>query len=268
MIQKLGKLLLLAIATHTAIIQGAELARVDDVVITTQSFAEALKALGSQGQMVAANPELRKRFLDHVINSQLVARKAKAEGFEKDPTYQARLADVTAQLLAGTYMDRTIEKQSTEAELKLWFDKNKELFSKKEVRAQHILCPDEATAKLALDQVRKSPKDFETIAKKYSKDKTVDLGFFSRGRMAAEFEDAAFKTPKGSLHDAPVKTNFGWHIIKVTDIKGDDVVKYESVKADVQKKYRQKLQEDLIHSLRQSSKISINEQNLKEVKIQ
>lgn len=246
---------------------SAELAKVDDVVITTESFAAAIKALGSQGEMVASNPELRKRFLDHVINSQLVARKAKAESFDKDPAYQARLTDVTTQLLAGEYMDRSVESKSGEKELKAWFEQNKDLFSAKEVRAMHILCDDEKTAEKALAEVRKSPQDFEAVAKKYSKDKTIDLGFFGHGRMVAEFEKAAFAINKNSIYSTPVKTNFGWHIIKVTDIKGDKPVKYETVKSEVVKKYRQKVQEDLIHDLRKQSKIAINEQNLKDIKI-
>lgn len=246
---------------------SAELAKVDDVIITTESFTAAIKALGSQGEMVASNPELRKRFLDHVINSQLVARKAKKENFDKDPVFQARLADVTAQLLAGEFMDRTVEKKSSDKELKAWFEQNKELFSTKEVRAMHILCEDEKTAEKALQEVKKSPQEFETIAKKYSKDKTVDLGFFGHGRMVAEFEKVAFATPKNTIHDKPVKTNFGWHVIKVTDIKGDKPVKYETVKNEVTKKFRQKVQEDLIHELRKSSKIAVNEQSLKEIKV-
>jgi peptidyl-prolyl cis-trans isomerase C len=246
---------------------AAELAKIDDVVITTESFTSALKALGPQGEMVVSNPELRKRFLDHVINSQLVARKAKAESFDKDPAFQARLADVTSQLLAGEYMDRLVEKKSSEKDVKAWFEQNKNLFSTKEVRAMHILCEDEATARKALDEVKKSPKDFESIAKKYSKDKTIDLGFFGHGRMVPEFEKVAFDTPKNTVHDNPVKTNFGWHVIKVIDIKGDKPVKYDTVKAEVAKKYRQKVQEDFIHELRDKSKIAVNEQNLKDIKL-
>ncbi len=264
MTKKLISLLIVLLSGSTF---AAELAKVDDIVITTESFTAAMRALGSQGEMVASNPELRKRFLDHVINSQLVARKAKSESFDKDPAYQARLADVTAQLLAGEYVDRAVEKKSSDKDLRAWFDQNKDLFSTKEVRAMHILCDDEATAVKALSEVQKSPKDFESIAKKYSKDKSVDLGFFGHGRMVSEFETVAFNLPKGSIHPQPVKTNFGWHIIKVTDIKGDKPVKYETVKTEVAKKYRQKVQEDLIHDLRRQSKIAINEKNLKDIRL-
>jgi peptidyl-prolyl cis-trans isomerase C len=246
---------------------AAELAKVDDTVITTEAFQASIKSLGSQGSMVASNPELRKRFLDHMINSQLVSRKAKADGFEKDPKFQARLADMTQQLLAGEYMDQLIEKQATDKNIKAWFETNKAQFSNKEIHAHHILCADEATAKKALEEVNKTPADFDKVAKKYSKDKTVDLGFFGHGRMVPEFDAVAFNTKKGTISQTIAKTTFGWHVIKVTDTRGGDDVKYESVKKDVEHKFRQKTQEDLVRDLRDKSKIAINDQALKDVKI-
>jgi peptidyl-prolyl cis-trans isomerase C len=248
-------------------VTAGELAKVDDTVITTEAFQASIKSLGSQGSMVASNPELRKRFLDHMINSQLVSRKAKVDGFEKDPKFQARLAEMTQQLLAGEYMDQLIEKKSTEQNLKAWFESNKEQFSNKEIHAYHILCADEATAKKALEEVNKTPADFDKVAKKYSKDKTVDLGFFGHGRMVPEFDAVAFNTKKGTISQTIAKTTFGWHVIKVTDTRGGDDVKYESVKKDVEHKFRQKTQEDLVRDLRDKSKIAINDQALKDVKI-
>jgi peptidyl-prolyl cis-trans isomerase C len=247
--------------------RAGELAKVDDIVITSEAFTSSIKALGSQGEMVASNPELRKRFLDHMINSQMVARKAKAEGFEKNPRYQARLAEVAQQLLAGEYMDHLIEKKSSEKEIQTWYEANKQLFSSKEVHAHHILCADEATAKTALAEVNAKPADFDKIAKKYSKDKNIDLGFFGHGRMLPEFEKVAFSTNKGTISQSIAKTTFGWHVIKVTDVKGDVDVKYETVAQEVSRKYRQRAQEDLVHELRGKSKIAINEQSLKEVKL-
>jgi len=244
-----------------------ELAKVDNIVISTESAASALRALGPQGEMVLSNPELRKKFIDHMINSQLVARKAKAEGFEKNPAFQARLADVTVQLMAGEYMDHMLAKKSSEKSIKSWFDQNKQLFSKREIQAMHILCSDESTASKVLAEVEQSPAEFEKVAKKYSADKTIDLGYFGHGQMAPEFEQAAFSTKVGAIYSKPVKTSFGWHVIKVLAERGDDDVKYETVKVEAARKYRQKLQEDFIRELRGKSKIAINELSLKEIKL-
>lgn len=244
-----------------------DLATIDDATISVESATSALKALGPQGDMVLASPELRKRFVDHMVNSFLVAQKARAEGFDKKPEFQARLADVTTQLLAGEYMDALIAKNTSDKELKNWFNTNKKLFSKLEIHAMHILCERETDAKKALEDVQKSPADFEKIARKYSKDKTVDLGFFGPGRMVPEFERAAFATKPGAITSSPVKTNFGWHVIKVLETRGSDHVAFDAVKEDVRRKYRQKIQEDLIHDLRSKKKIAIHEQSLKEIKL-
>jgi peptidyl-prolyl cis-trans isomerase C len=249
------------------VIYASEIAKVDDLVITSETVASALKALGHQGEMVAANPELRKRFIDHMINSALIARKARADGFEKDPKYQARLADVASQLLAGEYLDRIIEQKSGDKDIRVWFEKNKKLFSKKEIHAKHILCDDEATAQKALQEATKNPADFDKIAQKYSKDKTVDLGFFGRGRMAPEFEAAAYAIKPQTIGRKPIKTNFGWHVIFVVETRGDETVAFEAVKPEVLRRYRQSVQENFVHELRSKSKIAINEQNLKEIKL-
>ncbi|MCX6123445.1 MAG: peptidyl-prolyl cis-trans isomerase [Proteobacteria bacterium] len=246
---------------------GAELARVGAEVISSEQFGDALKALGNQGLTVAGNPELKKRFLDHIINSRIVAEQAKSSGFEKDPKYQTRLADMTKQLLAGEYMDRKLEEMMTEATIKKYFEDHKTDFGKMEVRASHIVLATEAEAANALKEVSKPGVKFDDVAKSISKDKSVDLGFFARGRMMPELEKAAFSTLKGQIHPKPIKTSFGWHIIKVTDQKGSDQVAFDSVKNEVKTKMRSSLQETMLKSLRDKTKVVLNEVNLKEFKL-
>jgi peptidyl-prolyl cis-trans isomerase C len=77
----------------------------------------------------------------------------------------------------------------------------------------------------------------------------------------------AFATKIGTIASAPVKTNFGWHVIKVLETRGSDNVAFDAVKDDARRKYRQRLQEELIHDLRSKKKIAINEQSLKEIKL-
>lgn len=244
-----------------------ELAKVGDATVTTENYANALKALGQQGEMVAANPDLKRRFLDHVINSRLVADEAKRSGFDKDPGYQARLADMAQQLLAGEYMDKKLDKDLTDAAVKKYFDAHKDEFSKKEVRASHILVDSEDTAKKLLAEAKKPGADFDAISKKNSKDKTADLGFFARGRMVPEFDKVAFATAKGTIHPTPVHTQFGWHVIKVTDIKGDDKTDFAAVKDEVKKRARTQMQEDMVHDLRSKTKVVLNEEQLKDFKL-
>ena len=262
---------LLAVVCASVIGSGtgycAEVAKVDNTSISSESFSASVKSLGSQGDMIASNPELRKRFLDHMINSLLVEKLALKEGFDKNSQYQKRLAEMASQLLAGEYIDHLVDTKSTEPQLKAWFTTNMALFSTKEIHAHHILLADEVAAKSALEEVKKHPENFEKIAKKLSKDKTTDLGFFKRGQMVAEFDDAAFASPKGTIYPSAVKTTFGWHVIEVSDIRGDDKIDYESVKSAVRRKYRTKIQEDLVHELRGKSTVVINDDALKGIQL-
>lgn len=85
--------------------------------------------------------------------------------------------------------------------------------------------------------------------------------------MVAEFDDAAFATPKGTIYPSVVKTTFGWHVIEVSDIRGDDKTDYEANKVAVRRKYRTKIQEDLVHELRGKSTVVINDDALKGIKL-
>ncbi len=110
-----------------------------------------------------------------------------------------------------------------------------------QVQAKHILVRDEAKAKLILEQVKKEPAKFDEIAKQQSedtasRDKSGDLGFFSRGVMAAEFEAAAFKLKKDEINPELVKTQFGFHIIKIVDRRGKIDKSYQSYIEELRKK--------------------------------
>jgi foldase protein PrsA len=119
----------------------------------------------------------------------------------------------------------------TEEEIKTYFDENKETFDTKEqVKASHILVADEATAKEVKKKIS-AGADFAELAKEYSTDtatseKGGDLGYFERGTMATEFDEMAFTLEKNVISD-PVKTDYGYHIIKVEDKKAAAPAVYE-----------------------------------------
>ncbi|PFJ05344.1 peptidylprolyl isomerase [Bacillus cereus] len=133
--------------------------------------------------------------------------------------------------------EKAIEKTITDKELKENY--------KPEIKASHILVKDEATAKKVKEELGQG-KSFEELAKQYSedtssKDKGGDLGYFTAGKMVKEFEDAAYKLKKDEVSD-PVKTQFGYHIIKVTDIK--EQKPFDEVKGDIKKELVEKKAQD------------------------
>ncbi len=134
--------------------------------------------------------------------------------------------------------DKAIEKTITDKELKENY--------KPEIKASHILVKDEATAKKVKEELGQG-KSFEELAKQYSEDtgskeKGGDLGFFGPGKMVKEFEDAAYKLKKDEVSE-PVKSQFGYHIIKVTDIKEPEK-SFEQSKADIKKELVAKKKQD------------------------
>lgn len=125
----------------------------------------------------------------------------------------------------------------TDEEMKTYFEENKSSFALGEqVKASHILVEDEATANQVKDKLAKG-EDFAALAKEYSTDTGTkenggDLGFFTEGDMVAEFEDAAFNLEINEI-SAPIKTEYGYHIIKVVEKKAAEEPKYEDHKTEI-----------------------------------
>src|SRR5256886_10106282 len=124
-------------------------------------------------------------------------------------------------------------------------------------RARHILVDDEDEAKKVLEQL-KSGADFAALAKEKSKDPGAaeggDLGYFTKDQMVPEFADVAFKTYPGQLSN-PVKTQFGWHVIKVEDRRTKQPPEFDKVKDQIEAFLARKAQTDFITKLRQSAKV-------------
>src|SRR2546422_929296 len=133
----------------------------------------------------------------------------------------------------------------------------KSMAGQEEVRARHILVEGEDEAKAIIEQL-KGGADFATLAKEKSKDPGAaeggDLGYFTKDQMVPEFADVAFKMYPGQLSN-PVKTQFGWHVIKVEDKRTRQPPEFEKVKDQIEAYLARKVQSDFIAKLRQSAKV-------------
>jgi peptidyl-prolyl cis-trans isomerase C len=140
---------------------------------------------------------------------------------------------------------------------KLYDEAIKQTPNEEEVHARHILVPTEAEAK-DIEAQLKNGADFATLAKEKSKDPGAadggDLGYFTKDQMVPEFADAAFKLEKGQISD-PVKTQFGWHIIKIEDKRIRPTPTFDEVKGQLQNYIARRAQAELVENLRKSAKI-------------
>lgn len=148
------------------------------------------------------------------------------------------LADVKEDIKRNVETNKLLEDriEITDEEMKTYFEENKDQYAQTEqVQASHILVEDEATAK-EVEEKLDAGEDFAELAKEYSTDSSAesggDLGYFGKGEMVAEFEEAAFSMEIGEISD-PVKSEFGYHIIKVVDKKEAKDAVYEDVKDEV-----------------------------------
>jgi peptidyl-prolyl cis-trans isomerase C len=160
--------------------------------------------------------------LDRIADSKLVVADAKKNKIESDATFKRRMAFVEDQVIQDYWLQREIAKRITADKLQQRYqEKLKSMPPEEEVHARHILVATEAEAKELLAELKKGTP-IEKLAKEKSTDKASgaeggDLGWFKRTDMVKEFSDAAFALKKGELSEAPVKTQFGYHVIKVED---------------------------------------------------
>ncbi|MGZ3739294.1 MAG: peptidylprolyl isomerase, partial [Bdellovibrionota bacterium] len=207
--------------------------------------------------------------VDNLVVEELFVQEAEKTGVNKDKDYQTALERARRQILAQRYLQKSIQPKITDSNVKSYFDKNKGKYSQDEVHAQHVLLKDEAEAKEVYEKAKKGD-DFETLAKKYSKDPSAaqnggDLGFFTRSRMVPQFADKAFSMAKGEISE-PVKSPFGWHVIKVIEKREGKPVKFDEIKDQVKGDFQNESINELIASLKKSNKVVIHEDKVKALK--
>lgn len=160
--------------------------------------------------------------LDRIINSKLVVADAKKNKADTDAAFKKRMAFVEEQVVQDYWLTKEVAKRITPEKMhERYQEKLKSMPAEEEVRARHILVATEQEAKDLLAELKKGAA-FDKLAREKSTDKASgaeggDLGWFKRTDMVKEFSDAAFNLKKGELSDAPVKTQFGFHVIKVED---------------------------------------------------
>jgi peptidyl-prolyl cis-trans isomerase C len=232
-------------------------ARVNGVDIKQSDLTLAEEDVGADVQ--AASPDAkREQLITYLADIILVTQAAEKKKLADDPDFKRRLAFLRNKLLMGYGLQDEAKGALTEEAMRQVYEEAvKSMGGQEEVRARHILVETEEEAKAILEAL-KGGADFATLAKEKSKDPGAadggDLGYFGKEQMVPEFADVAFKMYPGQLSN-PVKTQFGWHIIKVEDKRTKPVPEFEKVKDQIEAFLMRKAQTEFVAKLRQSAKI-------------
>ncbi|MGB9081032.1 MAG: peptidylprolyl isomerase [Desulfuromonadaceae bacterium] len=254
--------------------EGKVLAEVNSGSITTGDFDRELKNLPEYLKAMADTPQGRKEMLDTMVIRELILQQAAKDGLDKGPEIEEKLQDLRKRLIVESFLKKKVEVESkvSDEELKKFYEQNKDKFkSGEQIRASHILVKTEKEAKDILAQLKAGGK-FEELAKKSSVDSSAakggDLGWFGKGSMVPAFEKAALALKEGQTSDV-VKSDFGFHIIKLTGkraagIRPFDEVK-EQIKGAIMPTKQQEIFQKIKEELKKTAKITIKEDVLNSV---
>ena len=209
------------------------LATVGGMNITEEEVSEAIISMGQRGQSLN-NPQGRAMVLEQLINRKLLLAGARKELLEFDPEFKKQLNLMKEELLTKFAISRAIENvKVTDEEAKKFYEENPANFvSGETVTASHILVDSEEKALQIKADIDAGSVTFEDAARENSScpsgQNGGELGQFGRGQMVKEFEDAAFTLEVGVV-SAPVQTQFGWHLIKVSAKSKSSAMPYEEI---------------------------------------
>jgi peptidyl-prolyl cis-trans isomerase C len=213
-------------------------------------------------------PATRRRVLiEYLIENQLFAEAAEGEKLGQRDSFDERMQYWRRRALRDTYFDITVKEGITEAEKKAFYESQVTGRNDGEqVRARHILVDSEEKAKEIHDKITKGG-DFKQLASEFSKDPGSkqdggDLGYFGKGQMVPVFEDTAFKLKVGEVSQ-PVKSQFGWHLIKLEDRREVKPPPYENVKDRITAALMHKKAQEMATSLRKKATIDYVDPELK-----
>lgn len=244
-------------------------ASADDPVVarvngTEMHRSEALELMRSLPPQLQKQPQdkLYTMVLGQMVDTLLVSQAGRKSKVQDDPGVKKRLALLQDQVIAEAYVQRILAKSVTEDKLHARYDKYvKETPEREEVKARHILLPTEEDAKAVIAELKKGT-DFAKLASEKTTDPAGkasggDLGYFTKDEMVPEFADAAFKLKPGEFTETPVKSQFGWHVIKVEDRRMAKPPTFEQMKQRLASDVSREIVTEKIKELRTAAKIDV-----------
>jgi peptidyl-prolyl cis-trans isomerase C len=242
------------------------IAKIDGVEVTQSDLNLAIENLDPQLAQLPADQK-KLAALSTVIDAKVIAEKARAEKIEDTAEFKNRLEFIVDRELHNAYFKKHVVDTITDADIKARYDAEiAKLPPVEEVRARHILVKTEDEAKTVIKELGEG-KDFAELAKAKSTDPNKsdggDLGYFKKGMMVPEFETAAFAMKKGDVSKAPIKTQFGFHVIKIEDKRNAPAPEFDQVKDQVKQIVLRDKYMEILKSTKTAAKIEIDDPALK-----
>lgn len=268
------------ISIPNALAENEILAKVGDVSLTQEKFSLMVQAMPPQYQAMVENmPKVKDDLVRSWTETTLLSQEALNAGIDKDPLIALRLEEMTIRILVEKLISERIDTTTPipADEVRQYYDTHPDEFIQGEqVKAQHILIridknsSPEAQAKaqaliVTIQKRLEAGESFMKLAEEFSedpgsKDKGGDLGYFGKGQMIAEFEEAAFNAQIGQICE-PVKTPYGFHLIKVNDKKEAVTIPFDHISQKLEEKLRternHKALQDLLAVLKEKYPVTI-----------
>ena len=220
------------------------LARVEGQEIKERHVEQLLRAAGPQAVMMYDNEQGRRMILEELIASHLFALSARGQGLDETAEFKSLVDNFMTHSLARALMEVILEDVTvTDEDSRNFYDENLGYFvTSEQIRARHILLADDGAREERMAFIQGELErgvSFGDLAVEYSIDPSArhnsgDLGFFGRGQMVPEFEDAAFALEEPGDISAPVRSNFGWHIIQLEEKSSSSVTPFEEVRIQIE----------------------------------
>ncbi|MEW9805581.1 peptidylprolyl isomerase [Mesorhizobium sp. ZMM04-5] len=246
---------------------AAVVATIEGQPVTEADLAMALASVDQQYAQLPPEQRRAAAFMA-IMEIRLLAARGVAEGLDKDPEFQRRMAFLQQRALHSEVIDKDIGRKITDEEVRARYDKQiSEAEPVNEVKARHILVKTKEEADAIIKQLDGGAK-FEDLAAQHTTDpsgKTTggDLGYFSPGQMVPEFEKAAFALEVGGYTKEPIQSQFGWHVILVEDKRAQQPPAFDAVKDQIRNLVFREKYFALVDQLRKDGKVDVTDPALK-----
>lgn len=245
----------LGTAAHAA--DTKVIAKVNGIEITAADLTSAQAEVGAEISSIPVGDRTRV-LVEYLIENQLMAEAAEKDNLASGAGFDDRLKYYRRRALRDIYFEKHVRGAVSEADAKKIYDAQvSKIKPETEIRARHILVDKEEDARDIIERLNRGA-DFAELAKEKSKGPSKsqggDLGYFAKGQMVKEFEQAALALKPGDI-SAPVKTQFGWHVIKVEDSRKKSAPAFDTVKDRIIAALVQQKTQQTILDLRNKAKV-------------